>query len=241
MDVDWALRELSTFVQMTELVRSPHAGNAVLLGDFRVTNADDAVVVPAAHVVEQILDRVVVDWRTSIPKDDRGRWQQHRQAAQRAITQLTRQSELEEKLGDNAPRMNASNLHAWVWDAARSLWQSGHYRQAVSAAAVVVNAEAQSKLAVRDVSETPLFQMAFSKDPPAAGKPRLRLPEDDGGKTALSVRRGMMAFAEGCYAGIRNPASHDPQEELSEQEALEQLACFSVLARWVASANVARP
>jgi hypothetical protein len=84
---------------------------------------------------------------------------------------------------------------------------------------VKVNAETQNKLSVRDQSETALFQMAFSHDEPAAGKPRVRLPEDDGGKTALSVRRGMMVFAEGCYAAIRNPASHDPQEELSEQEA----------------------
>jgi len=47
-----------------------------------------------------------------------------------------------------------------------------------------------------------------------------------------------MAFAEGCYAALRNPPSHDPQDELSEQEALEQLASFSVLARWVSRAKV---
>jgi hypothetical protein len=156
------------------------------------------------------------------------------------MAQLTRQAEIEEKLGDNAPRMNAGNLHHWVWEGARSLWQSGHLREAVVAAAIKLNAETQNKLGVRDCSETPLFQMAFSSDPPAAGKPRLRLPEDDGGKTAMSMRRGMMTFAEGCYAALRNPPSHDPQEELSEQEALEQLASFSVLARWVSRTNVIR-
>jgi hypothetical protein len=46
-----------------------------------------------------------------------------------------------------------------------------------------------------------------------------------------------MAFAEGCYAGIRNPASHD-EGELDEQSALEQLAASSVLARWVDGAAV---
>jgi len=136
------------------------------------------------------------------------------------------------------PRLDAKSLHPWVWDGAQSLWRSGHFREAVRAASVMVNAEAQSRLGTRDVSETALFQMAFSADPPTASKPRLRLPEDDGGKTATSVRRGMMAFAEGCYAAIRNPVSHDPLAELPEHEALEQLAAFSILARWVERAKV---
>ena len=41
----------------------------------------------------------------------------------------------------------------------------------------------------------------------------------------------------GCFAGIRNPLAHD-LGELSEDEALEQLAAFSVLARWVDDAAV---
>ena len=103
-----------------------------------------------------------------------------------------------------------------------------------------INAETQNKLGVRDVSETALFQMAFSADDPTSAKPRLRLPADDGGRTALSVRRGVMAFAEGCYAAIRNPASHDVQDELPEHQALEELAAFSVLARWIDDAAVRR-
>lgn len=40
-----------------------------------------------------------------------------------------------------------------------------------------------------------------------------------------------------CLAGIRNPSSHeDGLPELAENEALEQLAAFSVLARWVEAA-----
>ena len=86
--------------------------------------------------------------------------------------------------------------------------------------------------------ETALFQLAFSTHAPAPGKPRLRLPDDDDGKTARGVRRGVMAFAEGCFAAIRNPSSHDVQDDLPEAEALEQLASFSVLARWVDAARV---
>lgn len=47
----------------------------------------------------------------------------------------------------------------------------------------------------------------------------------------------MMAFTEGCYAAIRNPASHAVLGELPEHEGLELLAAFSVLARWVDSSN----
>jgi hypothetical protein len=236
----WALGELDAFVQMTALVSPPPTPGAVFLGDFRRTQAPENDVIPAAQIVEQILDRVLPGWRTSVPVDETRRWQQHREASQRAIAQLKRVAEIAEKMGDNAPRMDAAQLHPWVWQGARSLWQSGHFREAVRAASVRLNAELQNKVSIRDMSETPLFQMAFSSDAPAAGKPRLRLPEDDGGRTALSVRRGMMAFAEGCYAAIRNPSSHDPLEELSEHEALEQLAAFSILARWVSRAGVVR-
>lgn len=51
-----------------------------------------------------------------------------------------------------------------------------------------------------------------------------------------------MAFGEGCFAGIRNPNSHEADlPELPEHEALEQLAAFSVLAPWVDAATVELP
>jgi hypothetical protein len=234
MDKDWALGELRRFVTMTKLVPRN------LAGYDRRTSASKDEVVPLAQVVEQILARVLPNWIRDIPKDETDRWQQHRQAAQRAITQLERQAELADKLGDNAPQLSAASLHPWVWQGARSLWQSQHFREAVRAAAVKVNAETQNKLVVRDVAEIALFQMAFSADDPKPGRPRLWLPDDDGGKTAASARRGVMAFAEGWYAAIRNPVSHDELDELPEHEALEQLAALSVLARWVDNSTVRR-
>ncbi|CAO0832406.1 hypothetical protein SMICM17S_03285 [Streptomyces microflavus] len=50
-----------------------------------------------------------------------------------------------------------------------------------------------------------------------------------------------MSFAEGCFAGIRNPNSHEDGLPLPEHEALEQLAAFSVLARWVGQRCPRRP
>jgi hypothetical protein len=201
-------------------------------------------IIASAHVMEKILDRVLPRWKTEVP-DDRNesvnRWCQHREAAQRADAALQRDAEIRECLGDDAPQLSAATMHPWVWQGARALWQSGHFREAVTAAARKINAETQNKVGRRDVSETALFQSVFSKDAPKPGQPRLRLMVDDGSDTFRSVHRGAAAFAEGCYAGIRNPNSHeDGLPELPEHEALEQLAVFSVLARWVDTATVAR-
>lgn len=232
MNIEWALRELRQFVAMATLVEVDLAER--LRGD------PDAIIA-SVHVVEQILDRALPAWRLSIPEDRWHNWQQQREAAQRAIVQLERDTELRENLSDNAPHLDASQMHPWVWEGARSLWQSGHYREAVQAAARQVNAEVQNKLGRRDASEVALLQSAYSQDEPKPGQPRLRhLPDDDGGRTALSVRRGVVALAEGCYAALRNPSSHDVLDELPEVEALEQLAAFSLLARFVDRSVVVR-
>jgi hypothetical protein len=47
-----------------------------------------------------------------------------------------------------------------------------------------------------------------------------------------------MQFGAGCFEGIRNPAAHEHDLVLSEQLALEQLAAFSLLARWVDECEV---
>jgi len=101
-----------------------------------------------------------------------------------------------------------------------------------------VNAEAQNKIGRRDVGETKLLQAAFSPNAPKPGEVRLRLSDDDESPTFQSLHGGASAFAHGCYGALRNPGSHQVQGELSEDEALEQLAAFSILARWIDTAEV---
>jgi hypothetical protein len=244
MDVPWAIAEIDSFLALTELFRPADPPGVTVLGSSRLANrGDQAAIMASAQVVEQIFDRVIRDWRISVPSDRNAkvnRWYQHRETAQRVKTALLRQEEIREKLGDNAPELNAARLHPWIWDGARSLWQSGHYREAVRVAAVKLNAETQNKTGRQDIAETDLFKQVFTTDAPQPGKPRLRVMADDGSKTFTSLHRGIMAFAEGCYAAIRNPASHVVQTELSEDHALEQLAAFSVLARWVDDAVLER-
>ncbi len=242
MDIAWAREELAQFLKLTELYRPDDPPGVFTVTSRRSNRGAQADIVVSAHVVEQILDRVLPRWRTEVPSDQNktvNRWCQHREAAQRADAAMRRDAEVRARLGDDAPQLSAGVMHPWVWDGAKALWRSGHFREAVTAAARKVNAETQNKVGRRDLSETKLFQNAFSQSPPKAGEPRLRLMDDDGGDTFRSVHRGAMAFAEGCYAGIRNPNSHeDGLPELPEHEALEQLAAFSVLARWVDTASL---
>jgi hypothetical protein len=45
---------------------------------------------------------------------DNRRWQGHRQAALRAVSEIEHRDETSEKLGDNAPQLSAAALHPWV-------------------------------------------------------------------------------------------------------------------------------
>ncbi|MFJ9086891.1 MULTISPECIES: TIGR02391 family protein [unclassified Streptomyces] len=242
IDIPWARAELAEFLKLTELYRPPDPPGVAIVSSSLSNRGNQSDIVASAYVVEQILDRVVPRWRTEVTADRNkrvNRWCQHREAAQRADVALQRDAEVRERLGDDAPQVSAATMHPWVWSGARSLWQSGHFREAVTAAARKVNAETQNKVDRRDVSEAALFQNVFSKDDPKPGQPRLRLRPDDGSDTFRSVHRGVATFAEGCFAGIRNPNSHeDGLPELPEHEALEQLAAFSVLARWVDAASL---
>ena len=48
-----------------------------------------------------------------------------------------------------------------------------------------------------------------------------------------------MYLGMACAQGIRNPRAH-PSDDITEQEALEQLAALSVLARWVDACEVVK-
>lgn len=240
MDEKWAIAQLQEFIDLTLLRQPSSQGGIVYLGDFASPVGNHDEIVQRAHVVEQILDRCIPTWRTTIEDDGKKRWSQHREAAQRAKVQLEKKNELAELLGENAPTLSASGMHPWAWQPAKSLWESGHLLEAVRAASVKVNAATQAKLGRRDLSETKLFQEAFSSNPPTEQAPRLRPAGDDDGITSQSVRRGIMAFAEGCYAAIRNPLSHDEEDDIPEQEALELLSAFSLLARWVDGSTVTK-
>lgn len=240
MDVEWAKGELRLFISLTEMVGYPQTRGMTIIGSR--PRGSEADIAGAAQVVEQILDRVLAGWRRQAgeqgKRSSNNEWASLRQFAARGLTQLEQQDELRSKLGDNAPTLDAGQMHPWVWDAARSLWQSEHYAEAVQAAAVRINAETQSKVGRRDIGEVALFQQVFSPDDAAPGKPRLRVPPNDGTPSSVSRQRGARALGEALFSGLRNPLAHQG-DELTEHDALEQLAAFSLLARWVDASALA--
>ncbi|MFB2597092.1 TIGR02391 family protein [Herbiconiux sp. P17] len=237
LDEAWAIAEIEAFLRVTAQVDPNTKGSGVVyFGTVMRGPRTDADA--QAHVVEMILDRVLPRWAADRPEKDKDyRWL--RGQSSRAKAALVRRAELADKLGDDAPGMDAGKLHPWAWENGASYWRTGHYHQAVMQAAIRVNAETQAKLARTDVSETKLFNEAFSLDPPKESAARLRLAVDDGSDTYKNVHRGARSFAEGLYAAIRNPGMHQDVGEVTEHMALEQLAAFSVLARWIDQASVA--
>ena len=232
INADWAQKELDEFIAATTVSYVPSPPGSVGFHRYKTAASEDDIV-KKAQVVEQILDRFVPGWRERIKKKDRQKWSIHYEASIRAREALARADEVRKKLGEDAPELSAAKLHSWVWEGASSLWHSGHYRESVEGAIRKLNAETQNKLGRRDVSETDLFNHAFSEQPAAVNNPRLHRIQNDGSKTFKSVQRGARMFAEGVFAGIRNPLTHEVEQEMPEQQALEYLAALSVLARWV--------
>jgi hypothetical protein len=146
--------------------------------------------------------------------------------------------EAKQRMQPDSPDLVADQLHPWVWEAAAPMWRAGSAQEAVHAAARSVNARLQQKLGRHDVADAKLCREAFSLSEPAPGQPRLRFPGDGTSETWRSRQNGGIQFGAGCFEGIRNITAHVDRLNLPDQIALEQLAAFSVLARWIDECKV---
>ena len=154
---------------------------------------------------------------------------------------LDDQEEWAVRLLPDAPVLPADQFHPWVWDSARTLWETGHYRQAVHTAASAITAKTQAKLNRRELADKKLLQEAFTSAP-RPGVARLVVDTAGlSGESASGMQAAVNNFAAGCYQGIRNPAAHEHDVDWDEQPALEYLAALSVLARWIDKARVEIP
>lgn len=193
----------------------------------------------AEPTVKQILRRLDPQLAQEINVDAMAGESHARSQVQRGLGILTDMDEWAVRLAPDAPSLPADQFHPWVWDAARTFWDSQHFRAAVHAAASAINAHLQAKLGRRDVADDKLVQEAFSDKPAEPGKPRLRVPGDTTSPTVQSRQRGALQLGLGSFFAIRNPAAHETGE-WTEQESLEQLATLSVLARLIDSCQVSR-
>lgn len=167
-------------------------------------------------------------------------WKFVRPHALRAIGIYTLGAEAKRRMRPDSPDLVADQFHPWVWDAAMPLWLAGSKQEAVQTAARSVNARLQQKLDRRDIADASLCREAFSLQDPSPNRPRLRFSGDQNSETWRSRQKGGIDFGAGCFEGIRNPASHEHDLNLSEMVALEYLASFSVLARWIEECSVER-
>ena len=121
--------------------------------------------------------------------------------------------EAEQIIGPVGPKLAATSLHPWIWNAAVDLWDDGHLREAVQAAAVALfDHHLPAKLRVPPrKSAKDLVAQAFATDPPTAGNPRLRLADyPDSSASWISQHEGARFFGMGCAQLIRNLVTHGP-------------------------------
>lgn len=187
-------------------------------------------------LIEQIAARIdPANVKELVEDDSSWGWHRARDETNRLIGILEDRDEREEILGAFGPTLAANRLHPWVWEAAARLWDGGHYDSAVHAAYKAVERQTQVSISRLDLDGKALYGQAFSiKDAPS-GEKRLRFPDinrTEEPKRWTSAHEGAQNLGMGCAQGIRNPQAH-PSPDITEQEALEQLAALSMLARWV--------
>jgi hypothetical protein len=232
VDRDWVLQQLQDFVAKIDEFRPIWA----VPDSYRTTQYQqlDDELAYREPVIRQIANAVCPgsgDYARDLDMYS-FRWSNPRILAMDLIGRVEQAQEIEARLSAPGPQLQASNLHPDVWDAAQSLWRSQHRREAVEAAARSLNAVLQNKLDRREITNADLARQAFTPEAAEAGKPRLRFPGDRTSPTWRSRQQGTMEYAVGCFMAIRNVAAHE-EDELSEHEALEQLAALSLLARWI--------
>lgn len=138
-----------------------------------------------------------------------------------------------------APDLTPVRFHPLVWAAAQRLWNDGHRRHAVAAAAEAVSSQMKLLTGRNDASDTSLWQQAFSEKVPTEGRPRLRWPGNPVDQHVKTMNDGLRLFAPGANMVIRNPATHQ-DADLTEQDALERLGTLSILAKMVDGCVVER-
>ena len=196
------------------------------------------MVVGRQRLLEEIAEQIDPGGRADrFKKDPSGSWAGAEDAVLRLRGILEFEADHKRILGPRGPALSAERLHPWVWKAAANLWDDGHYRQAVLEAANAVELQTRLKVGIERLKGRDLYAQAFSIDPHGLPE-RLRIVGLDEGTDAWkSAHEGAKFLGMGCSAGIRNWAAHPTDKDIAEQEAIEYLAAFSVLARWIDTAD----
>ena len=167
-------------------------------------------------------------------------WDRAMAAVDELLGTLEGRERRNEVMGATGPKLAASRMHRWVWQPAAELWDNGHRREAVQAAATfVLEQQLPAKLNVaKGAKPRDLISQAFSLDAPTPGKVRLRLPGyTEGDNDWKNAHEGAMFLGFACAGAVRNLNTHTTAQP-DEDVALESLAALSLLARWIDEAKV---
>ena len=132
-----------------------------------------------------------------------------------------------------AEQATLAGLHQLISGAARELWDGGHRREAIQAAAIALLDAVRSQSGLQ-LDGHDLMARAFNPDNPRIVIADLRT---DNGR---NLQRGTRFIAMGAVAAIRNPASHTLASH-EEDQAREQLAVLSFVAHRLDDAQAASP
>ena len=121
-------------------------------------------------------------------------------------------------------------LHQQIAKACSGLYRDGHYRNAVSDAAVALTNMVKAKSQRHDIDGANLMRTVFSKNNPILVFNNLKDQSD------LDEQEGRMHIFEGVIQGLRNPRAHNLSND-SPEEALEYIGLLSLLAKWVDQAK----
>jgi hypothetical protein len=237
-DVEAALAKVRDFIALIELAAQLQRTDAHTSERGKVS----AQIQEQLTLVRRIAARVDPELVADLTDESPG-WGYDRplRASRQLAGLLTSVEEAERILGPVGPNLAAANLHPWIWNAAVDLWDDGHLREGVQAAAqALFERHLPAKLGVPAAqSAKDLASRAFltdSTDLPTAANPRLMLTDyPDRSANWTSQHEGAKFFGMGCAQLIRNLVTHGAQPD--EQTALEQLASLSLLARLIDQAQ----
>jgi hypothetical protein len=241
VDIDWALKEISECREVLSKISSLVNRGANDPFMYAVSPGSQM-----GHLKQKFLHHDVAMRVIATEAEISSAWIQANSVSRRLEllvtieSRLTRAEEIQKAMGPAGPKLAARSLHRWVWDAAASFWDQGEHDLAVREAARALDLHLQARMDRRDVSGVSLFQQAFSVAGAEEGKPRLRLTvEDVNDQTWKDLHAGAARLGEGAMLAFRNASIHDDLD-LDEDQALEQLATLSLLARWIEAAVVVK-
>jgi hypothetical protein len=240
VDIELAIKHVSEYldlcVQGRSIVQAERAGN-YRRDELTRIESDLTSRLPIVESIAAAVDeRIAALLRTPDPVI---KFRNRTTASTELLGALQSQDELARIHGTAGPKLAAADLHAWVWDHAARLWDDGHPREAVRAAATAIfDSHLPAALGLPKDTPQEALVAAFKTDPPKPGQPRLRIPGyTDPSDDFQNAQQGAQNLGLACAKLVRNLSAHTVVEH-DENEALEELAMLSRFSRLVTSSRL---